>query len=115
MLQPKAIQESIGDVLHRLRDESQSALRRADEEWKSVTGYLVECGKLTQSEAQKIYDEWVRKLDRNRADLERRFQTGAKKTLTRLNIPTKNEVDDLSRRVESLSQRVKTLKKQLQA
>jgi polyhydroxyalkanoate synthesis regulator phasin len=111
----KSIQELVFDFAKKLGEESTETLNKAESEMKSLLGYLVEKGKITQSDGKKILDELSEKARKSREDFEKRLDERTQWLMGYLNIPTKSEVDQLSARVDSLSRKVRTLKKQLDA
>ncbi len=107
------IQEMTGELVTKLRTESIGAINKAEKEVNVIVGRLVERGKLTQAEGQRIYTDLSNRFRTGRDELEKRLETGSRKALDRLNIPSKTEVDQLSSRINNLSRKVATLKKQL--
>jgi len=114
-MEAKNVQNAVRDVLNKIWDDSVVAVQRAEGEFRNVTGRLVEKGKITQGDAQKIFENLRKKMDKRRSYFEERLDEGTRWALVQLNIPTKSEVVRLSGRVDNLSRKIRTLKRQMTA
>lgn len=83
----------------------------AQEKIKESIDELVKKGELSESQGAKIIKEWTEKADRSTSDLRSDLSEIVTKTLEKMNIPAKEDLDNLQKKVESLSDRIETLEK----
>lgn len=109
----KEIQTATDEFIGKLRTETTNTYVKAEKEVQSLVGFLVERGKVTQVEGQRLFNDLNTRVRARRSEIEKRVETGSRWALDRLNIPTKSEVEQLSSRVNNLSRKVANLRKQL--
>ncbi len=76
---------------------------------------LIKKGQMSESEGAKLLKEWTERADKSMEDLNTMVTTAVEKTLQRLNIPTRQEVEELQRKIKTLSQRVRKLEEALKS
>ena len=76
---------------------------------KDLIDELVKKGELSETQGAKLIKEWSEKADKLGKDLGESLTDIANKALEKMNIPTRDEVDRLSRKVQALSARLKKL------
>ena len=79
------------------------------EKVKEFIDELVRKGELSESQGAKMVKEWSDKADKGTSDMNKNFSEVMSKTLEKINIPTKEELELLNKRVQSLSVRVRKL------
>src|SRR5208337_3119156 len=79
------------------------------EKVKEFIDELVRKGELSESQGAKLVKEWSEKADKGGSDLNKNFSEFMSKTLEKMNIPTKEEVDRLNKQVLNLTARVRKL------
>ncbi len=79
------------------------------EKVKEFIDELVRKGELSESQGAKMVKEWSDKADKGTSDMNKNFSEVMSKTLEKINIPTKEELELLNIRVQSLSVRVRKL------
>src|SRR5271157_244397 len=79
------------------------------EKVKEFIDELVRKGELSESQGAKVVKEWSERADKGTSDLNKNFSELMSKTLEKINIPTKEEFEQLNKRVQSLSVRVRKL------
>lgn len=79
------------------------------EKMKEIVDELVKKGELSESQGSKLVKEWKGKLDKSSEDLGKSVSDVIKKTLEKMNIPTRDEVEKLEKKITALSARVKKL------
>ena len=79
------------------------------EKVKEFIDELVRKGELSESQGAKLVKEWSEKADKGSYDLNKNFSELMSKTLEKMNIPTKEEVDRLNKQIQNLSARVRKL------
>lgn len=70
---------------------------------------LVKKGELSESQGAKLVREWTEKADKNTEQLTKGFSEIVSKSIDRLVIPTKSDIEQLNAKIEGLSMRVKKL------
>ena len=70
---------------------------------------LVKKGELSESDGAKLVKEWSDKADKSTSDLNKSISELVSKTLEKMNMPTKDDIEKLNKKVQSLSARVKKI------
>jgi polyhydroxyalkanoate synthesis regulator phasin len=70
---------------------------------------LVKKGELSESQGAKLVKEWSEKADKNAEDISKTLNDLLKKTIEKMKLPTKEEVDKLSEQVNILSEKIRKL------
>lgn len=91
------------------------AVSLAQEEAESFVNRLVDRGEIAEKDGRKLIDEFVEKR-RKRAEesskrVESEVENRMESLLNRMNIPTKSDIEQLSKKVAELSKKVDELKK----
>lgn len=76
---------------------------------KEFIDELVKQGELSETQGARLIREWSDKADKTGKDLSKSIVDLVEKLLEKMNIPTRDEVEKLQRKVQSLSARVKKL------
>ena len=79
------------------------------EKLKELIDELVQKGELSESQGAKLVKECSDKVNKSGEDISRSISELVNKTLEKMNIPTRNEVEKLNKKITSLSSRVKKL------
>ncbi|MBI5740607.1 MAG: phasin family protein [Nitrospirae bacterium] len=79
------------------------------EKMKEMIDDLVKKGELSESQGAKFVKEWSEKAGKTGDDISKSMTDLINSTLEKMNIPTKEEVEKLERKVTALSARVKKL------
>jgi polyhydroxyalkanoate synthesis regulator phasin len=92
------------------------ALRKAllagfgvQEKVKELIDELVEKGELSEKQGAKLIKEWSGKAEKSTSDLNKTLSDLVTNTLNRMNIPTKDDLDKVDRKLRSVSTRIKKL------
>ncbi len=75
---------------------------------------LVKKGELSESQGAKLVKECSEKVSKSGEDISRSITELINKTLEKMNIPSRDEVEKLSRKITSLSARIKKLEESAQ-
>ena len=70
---------------------------------------LVKKGELSESQGAKLIKEWSEKAEKGTEGLTKNFSEILTKTLDKMNLPTKDDIEKLNKKVQALSGRVKKL------
>ena len=70
---------------------------------------LVKKGGLSESQGAKLIKEWSEKAEKGTEGLTKNFSEILTKTLDKMNLPTKDDIEKLNKKVQALSGRVKKL------
>jgi polyhydroxyalkanoate synthesis regulator phasin len=79
------------------------------EKLKDLVDELVQKGELSESQGAKLVKECSEKVTKSGEDISRSITEIVDKTLEKMNIPTRDEVEKLNRKVTTLAARIKKL------
>ncbi|NOZ69190.1 MAG: hypothetical protein GXP46_08105 [Deferribacteres bacterium] len=79
------------------------------EKIKELVDELVKKGELSESQGARLVKECSEKVARSGEDISKAITDIINKTLEKMNIPTRDEVDELKKKLRALSTRVKKL------
>lgn len=79
------------------------------EKVKEFIDELVKKGELSESQGAKIVKEWTETANKTTDQFSKSLSEVVSKTLERMNIPTKEDIERLNKKIQSLSIRVKKL------
>lgn len=96
---------TINDILHK----ALMAGIGVPEKLKEMVDELVEKGELSESQGAKLVKECSEKVGKTGDDLNQSMVELINKTLEKMNIPTREDVEKLSKKVSTLSSRIKKL------
>lgn len=82
------------------------------EKVKEFIDELVKKGELSESQGAKLIKEWSDKAGTTKEDFDRNIREFITKTIEKINLPTRREIEELNDKVKSLSKRVKKLEEQ---
>jgi poly(hydroxyalkanoate) granule-associated protein len=110
------------DSLRRMLLASIGAVAMTFDEAEGLVGRMVERGELAQKDGQKLLTQLRGRVNprgvKAELDVEQRMEKvgeriehGVEEVLSRLNIPSKRDIEDLSARIAQLSARIEELKK----
>jgi poly(hydroxyalkanoate) granule-associated protein len=88
----------------------------AQEEIEEFVNKLVERGEIAEKDGRRLMKDVIerrkKKAEEVRSDTEEQFEQRMEEILTHMNIPSKSDIDDLSKKVTALSRKVDQLKKE---
>lgn len=79
------------------------------EKVKEFIDELVKKGELSESQGAKLVKEWTEKAEKGTEGFSKNFSEILTKTLDKMNLPTKDDIEKLNKKVQGLSTRVKKL------
>ena len=79
------------------------------EKVKEFIDELVKKGELSESQGAKLVKEWTERAGKGTSELTKGVSELVIKTLEKMNIPTKEDIEKLNKKIQSLSARVKKL------
>ncbi|MEW6369128.1 MAG: phasin family protein [Acidobacteriota bacterium] len=82
------------------------AFSLAEEEVNKFVKRLVDRGSISQDEGKKIIQEMKNKVKKNRSDFTKLIEDGVSTALEKLNIPSKEEVVELTKKVDELTRKI---------
>jgi polyhydroxyalkanoate synthesis regulator phasin len=97
------------DILRTPVLASVGAFSMAEEGIENFVKDLVERGETSEKDGKKIVADFRKRTNRNRKDFEKRIDEKIEKGLKALRLPTKKDVDSLSRKIDKLQRRVDAL------
>lgn len=91
------------------------AMALAQDEAEEFVNRLVERGEIAEKDGRKLAKEMVErrreKRGKMREDVEEKLDRRIEEVLHRMNVPTKSDIDALSRKITALTKKVDELKK----
>ena len=109
----KDFQEKLPDFLKDIWTNTMETMTKAEADVKGFVGGLIDTGKLNPEEGRKLVKDMVTRFQDSRDKFENRASETYARSLHMINLPSKSEVDNLSKRVTSLTRKVNKLKKDL--
>ncbi len=76
------------------------------EKVKEFVDELVKKGELSESQGAKLVKEWSEKVQKNSEDMSKSFNEMIAKTLSKMNLSTKEDIEKLHEKIDSLATRV---------
>ncbi|MCL5023863.1 MAG: hypothetical protein M1497_10950 [Nitrospirae bacterium] len=72
-------------------------------------GELVKRGELSESQGAKLVKEWTEKADKSTEQLSKSLSLIISRTMDKMALPTKDDIEKLNRKIQTLAARVKKL------
>lgn len=79
------------------------------EKVKEFVDDLVKKGELSESQGAKLVKEWSDKAEKNTEDMSKSLNELVEKTLSKMNLPTKTDIEKLEQKVSGISARIDKL------
>lgn len=83
----------------------------AQEKIKESIDELVKKGELSESQGAKIIKEWTEKANRSSSELRENMSELIARTLEKMNLPSRDDIENLEKKIESLASRISALEK----
>ncbi len=103
------------ETLRKVLLASVGAMALATDEAEELINRLVERGQIAQEEGRKLAQEMMAKsrerMETSREKIEASLDARIEKALERLNVPTKAEIESLSKSIDELSKKIDKLAK----
>ena len=81
----------------------------AQEKAKEFVEELVKAGELSKSEASTLVKEWTSKAEESTKEFDKRVKETVGNVLEKLNIPSRDDMERLEKKVQTLNARLKKL------
>jgi polyhydroxyalkanoate synthesis regulator phasin len=81
----------------------------AQEKAKEFVEELVKAGELSKSEASSLVKEWSAKAEESTKEFDKRVKETVSNVLEKFNIPTREDMEKLEKKVQALNARLKKL------
>ncbi len=81
----------------------------AQEKVKEFVDELVKKGELSESQGAKLVKEWAEKAEKGSEDITKTLSDVVARTLEKMNLPTKEDIEALDKKLKALSTRVKKI------
>ena len=104
-------QHQMMELLRRMFLASIGAAVIAQEEIETLVNKLVERGEIAEKDGKTLIHEMMDKRKTKTADVTGEINKNVENVLTRMNIPTKADVEALGQKINALSKKVDDLKK----
>ncbi len=102
---------SVFNALRKLTLASIGAVIMAQDELEGIINKMVERGEVAEKDAKKLADEVVHWRKENTKKAEMEFDKHFEQAMHRLNLPTRDDVDALTNKINQLAKKVEELKK----
>jgi len=79
------------------------------EKVKDFVDELVKKGELSESQGAKLAKEWTDKAVKNTEDISNSLNDLLKKTIDKMRLPSKEDLDKMSEQISTLTERIKKL------
>ncbi len=96
---------TLNDILHK----ALMAGLGLPEKLKDITDDLVKKGELSESQGARLVKECTEKAAKSGEDISRSIADLIKMTMEKMNIPSRDEVEELNKKMKSLSSKIKKL------
>jgi len=83
------------------------------EKVKELVDELIKKGELSETQGAKLVKEWSEKVGKSGDDLGKSITELVNKTLEKMNMPTRSEVEKLNKKLQSVSARLKKLEESI--
>jgi len=81
----------------------------AQEKAKEFIDELVKAGELSKNEGATLVKEWVSKAEESTKDMDHKLKDAISATFEKLNIPTRDDMASLEKKIQGLSARLSKL------
>jgi len=81
----------------------------AQEKARELVEELVKAGELSKSEGANLVKEWVSKTEEKSRDLDQKVKDAIAAAFEKINLPARDDVVNLEKKVQSLSERIAKL------
>ncbi|MFH0933325.1 MAG: phasin family protein [Nitrospirota bacterium] len=86
----------------------------AQEKVKELIDELVKKGEISKSQGAKIIRTWTEKADKRTDDISKNLSDLVNKTLTKMNLPTKKDIQEINKKIDALSKKLEGTEKKEQ-
>lgn len=83
----------------------------AQEKVKELIDELVKKGELNKSQGARIIKAWSERANKKREDITRTMTELVGRTLEKMNLPTKDDIEKLNEKIENLSKKLEGIEK----
>ncbi len=81
------------------------------EKAKEFIEELIKKGEMSEAEGSKAIKDIMERTERNAKELDKRVRETVQKALDKINIPTREDIHDLKKKIETLSAKIKELER----
>lgn len=79
------------------------------EKVKEFVDEVVKKGELSESQGAKLVKEWTEKAEKNTEDISNSLNDLLKKTIDKMKLPSKEDLDRMNEQIAALTERIKKL------
>lgn len=79
------------------------------EKVKEFVDEVVKKGELSESQGAKLVKEWTEKAEKNTEDISNSLNDLLKKTIDKMKLPSKEDIDKMNEQIVALTERIKKL------
>jgi poly(hydroxyalkanoate) granule-associated protein len=104
-------QSKMAELIRKVLLASIGAIAIAQEEIETLINRLVERGEIAEKDGKKLIQEFMEKKKGKTAKFEEDINMNVEGALSKMNIPTKADIEALSQKITGLSKKIDELKK----
>ncbi len=97
----------MSDLIRKITLASLGILSLTKEKAEKIARDLVRRGELAKKEQAKFIKDLMKQVEKSKVEAERKIEKIVQKILTKLNIPTRKELDQLKEKVDKLAKKIK--------
>jgi len=86
----------------------------AQEKVKELVEELAKKGEISKSQGAKIVKAWTEKADKRRGNISKNLSELINTTLTKMNLPTKKDIQELNKKIDTLTKKLEGTEKKEQ-
>lgn len=86
----------------------------AQEKVKELVEELAKKGEISKSQGAKIVKAWTEKADKRRENISKNLSELINTTLTKMNLPTKKDIQELNKKIDTLTKKLEGTEKKEQ-
>ncbi len=99
------------EITRKLLLASLGVIELTRETMESIIRELIKKGEVSREEGRGLIEEILRKGEEGKKNLEDKLETKIVKTMEKLNIPTKKEIQELGEKIETLTEKIEGIAK----
>ena len=93
-----------------IKETIQPALEPLSKVEAKVREAIGNIGEMNQKEVKKVFDEVLKRVNNARAEVEKAFSEGIQKALGMLNLPSREDLEKIDKKVNKLAKDLQSLK-----
>ena len=97
----------MSDIIKKTMLAGLGLMSMTKEKADKLVNTLVKEGEMSKTEGSKLAKELVKKVEENKTLLEKKVETSVKKIMIKLDIPSRKEINELKRKIDTSQKKEK--------